>query len=80
LEVEKEIAEEWNWEEILVADKVAAAGACREDEKRIGALFMMALRRRRGVRLERFLVRVLLAAGERITREGRETMEVMAVE
>lgn len=79
MEVEEEIAEEWKWEEIFVADKSAAAGVCRE-EGRIEALFMMALRRRGGVRLEMFLERVLLVAGERITREGRETVEVMAVE
>lgn len=78
MEVEEEIAEEWKWDEIFVADKRAAAGVCREG--RIEALFMIALRRRGGVRLERFLERVLLVAGERITREGRETVEVMAVE
>ena len=80
LEVEEEMVEEWKWEEALVEDKNAAAGVCREEEGRIDALFMMALRRRGGVRLEKFLVLVLLAAAERTTREGRETVEVMAVE
>ena len=62
-----------------MADKNAAAGVCREEEGRIDALFMMALRRR-SVKLERFLVLVLLVAAERTTREGRETVEVMAAE
>lgn len=80
MEVEEVIAEEWKWEEALVADKNATAGVCREEEGRIDALLMVALRRRGGVRRERFLILVLLAAAETITREGRGMVEVMAEE
>lgn len=59
---------------VLVAEKSAAAGVYREEE-RIDALMMALGRQREGARLVRFLV---LAA--RITREGRETAEVMAAE
>lgn len=59
-----------------MAEKSAAAGVYREEERRFAA-FMMALERREGegTKLERFLELVV-----RITREGREAAEVMVVE